>query len=500
MSVPREPLRSIVVVGDGQLGALAALGLKKALPTASVTVVATPVDPANMADRAPSALPFTNQLHDKLGIDEEGILRRAGGSHRLITRFIGWGAAPAGSDQVQHGALTYGMTNDPSLKARFAKEWGGGSRSGTERGPLGEEFAGSLAEVLVHQRRFGIPPAGTPTPLAEVDYCLRWNPYAYRQLIIEAATKAGVEYLAAPILGAEPDGQGGLARIKVDGHPVLEADLFLDCSGPAAILRASLDEPEAEDWSDYLPIRKLAYAKPNQPIIELEDRVSLLEPAGWASEFAGRNALQAMLALPAEVGDAQIEAMLGAVPSELIMISPGARTKPWMGNVIALGDAAAHFEPLGFLNLDLAHRQLDLLIEMLPGRKINPRERNEYNRRSAQMMHAVRDVLGMHYAAPTATQRFGALKQSPALKRLLDQYSRQGRIPFAEESPLVSQELIALLTALGIESAQTPLARESSEVSAETALGEFNAKARSALETVPPYQDWLRSILESDLS
>jgi hypothetical protein len=64
----------------------------------------------------------------------------------------------------------------------------------------------------------------------------------------------------------------------------------------------------------------------------------------------------------------------------------------------------------------------------------------------------------------------------------------------------VSQELIALLTALGIESAQTPLARESSEVSAETALGEFNAKARSALETVPPYQDWLRSILESDLS
>jgi len=155
MSIAREPLNNIVVVGDGQLGALAALGLKKALPTANVTVVATPVDPANMADRAPSALPFTNQLHAKLGVAEEDILSRAGGSHRLITR-----------------------------------------------------------------------------------------------LIIDAAAKAGVQYLAAPILGAEPDGQGGLARMKVEGHPIIEGDLFLDCSGPEAILRSAVDEPEAEDWSD----------------------------------------------------------------------------------------------------------------------------------------------------------------------------------------------------------------------------------------------------------
>lgn len=500
MSIAREPLNSIVVVGDGQLGALSALALKKALPTASVTVIATPVDPANIADRAPSALPFTNQLHYKLGIAEEDILRRAGGSHRLITRFIGWGAAPAEADQIQHGALPYGMTNDPSLKTRFAKEWGGGSRSGTERGASGQDFAGSLAEVLVQQRRFGIAPPGVPTPLGEVDYCLRWNPYAYRQLIIEAAGKAGVQYLAAPILGAEPDGHGGLARIKVDGHPVIEADLFLDCSGPAAILRSGLDEPERDDWGDYLPVRKLAYAKPAQPILELEDRVSLLQPVGWASEFAGRDALQSMLALPAEVGDGDIAAMLGGAPSELVMISPGARTKPWMGNIIALGDAAAHFEPLGFLNLDLAHRQLDLLLEMLPGRAINPRERDEYNRRTAQMMHAVRDVLGAHYAAPVAAQRFGALKQSPALKRLLDQYSRQGRIPFAEESPFVSQELTALLAALGMSSVLAPLAREGSGASSEAALASFNAKAQSALQTTPPYDEWMRAILQGGAS
>ena len=499
MSDAREPLRSVIVAGDGQLGALAALALKKSLPNASVTVISTPVDPANMADRAPSALPFTNRLHDRLGIEEEDILRRAAGSHRLVTRLIAWGhpdEGGEGSKQVQHGAMPYGMTTDPSLKSRFAQEWGGGSRSGTEREPSHREFAGSLAEVLAAQRRFGVAPAGVQTPLDEIDYCLRWNPFAYRGLVIEAAAKLGIQHRDASVLSTEPNGLGGLAGVRVETGETLKADLFVDCSGPAAVLRTGIEDSAREDWGAYLPIRKLAYAQPAQPILALEDRFSLPQPTGWLGEMAGRDALQSMLALPAETSDAQIKAMLGAEPSELVTISPGASRMPWAGNVIALGDAAAQFEPLGFLNLDLAHRQLELLVEMLPGRAINPRERDEYNRRSALMMDAVRDVLGMHYAAPSAAQRFGELKQSLNLTRLLDQYNRKGRIPFSEEAPFVSQEITALLTALGMPSALTPLAREGNAQAAEGARAEFGAKVRAAVESAPPYEDWLRAVLQ----
>ena len=499
MSDAREPLSSIIVAGDGQLGALSALALKKTLPSANVTVLSTPVDPANLADRAPSALPFTNRLHDKLGIEEEAILRRAAGSHRLVTRLIAWGHHTAdgqGAEQIQHGAMPYGMTQDPSLKSRFAQEWGGGSRSGMERQQTGLEFAGSLAEVLAAQRRFGVPPPGVHTPIDEIDYCLRWNPFAYRGLIIEAAAKAGVEHKQTSRLLPEPDGNGGIASVRMDDGEVLHADLFVDCSGPAAVLRTDIGDAAFEDWSEYLPIRKLAYAKPARPILALEDRLSLPQPTGWLGEFAGRDALQSMLALPGDTSEAQIIAMLGAEPSELVAISPGARKTPWTGNVIALGDAAARFEPLGFLNLDLAHRQLELLVELLPGRAINPRERDEYNRRSRLMMDGVRDALGLHYAAPSAIQRFGKCRQSSNLERLIDQYVRKGRVPFCEESPFLSQELMALLAALGITSALTPLAREDGTMAADAARSEFNAKVRSALETAPPYEEWLQSILQ----
>lgn len=503
MSKAREPLTDIIVAGDGQLGILSALALKKALPIANVTVLSTQVDPANLTDRAPTALPFTNRLHDQLGIEEEDILRRAAGSHRLVTRLIGWGQpVPDGqaAEQVQHGAMPYGMTNDPSLKSRFAQEWGGGSRSGTLGQLSRREFAGSLAEVLAMQKRFGIPSLGVQTPIDEVDYCLRWNPFAYRQLIIEIAANAGVQHRKETIFWPEPDGQGGLASVRIESGETLRADLFVDCSGPQALLRSAIGELAHKDWSDYLPISKLAYAKPAQPILALEDRFSLPQPTGWLGELASRDALQSVLALPDEASDAQIVAMLGAEPSELVAISPGAGIDPWAGNVIALGDAAAQFEPLGFLNLDLAHRQLDLLVELLPGRVVNPRERDEYNRRSSLMMDAIRDVLGLHYAAPSAVQRFGKLRQSSALERLIDQYTRKGRVGLSEESPFVSQELVALMAALGISSALAPIAREDDAKAAEIARSEFNAKVRSAIEIVPPYEDWLRSVVQPNLS
>ena len=60
MSAARELPRRVVVAGAGQVGALTAIALRRALPQSEVLVVGTPPDPAAFADRAPTALPFTN--------------------------------------------------------------------------------------------------------------------------------------------------------------------------------------------------------------------------------------------------------------------------------------------------------------------------------------------------------------------------------------------------------------------------------------------------------
>jgi tryptophan halogenase len=483
MNAPRELPHRVVVAGDGQLGVLAAIALRRALPSSEVVVIGTPPDPAALADHASTALPFTNRLHDSLGIEEDMLVREAGASHRLVVRYRGWGG------EGQQGVAAYGAAIDPQLKTRFARDWGGGPRNASTEAP-----PGSLGEVLASEGRF-LPPSGEPnSPLADLDYALRWNPPAYRTLLIGVAQDLGVQHRPGAIGGVEPDGAGGIAALAVDGAGRIEADLFIDCTGPRASLLSQLPDAAWIRWNAHLPIHALLLGKPDNPMVVLEDRVDLVG-GGWLSQLAGRDGRQAVLALAEGVSQQAAVAALTAEPLGFVPLDQGRAVSPWLGNVVALGDAAAHFEPLGWLNLDLAHRQLALLLELLPGARPDPRERAEFNRRVGLMADRVLDVLGAHYAAPAAAAHFGELARTPELELALDQYRRRGRLPFQEEAPFAVQEWSALLHALGHAEGQGALARAADPREAEAARGAFAAKAKAALQAAPPYGTWLSHIL-----
>lgn len=484
MSEARELPRRVVVAGDGQLGVLAAIAIKRALPSCELLVIGTRPDPAALADRAPTSLPFTNKLHDRLGIDEERLVREAGASHRLVVRYRAWGAAG------QEGTAPYGAATDPRLRTGFARAWGIGPRNETAAAP-----PGSLAEVLAAEGCFQPPSGAAATAIAELDYALRWNVAAYRDLLVGEAQRLGVRHTRGAVGELQPDTNGGIATLQIDGMGAVEADLFVDCTGPGAALLSQLPRYARDDWSIALPIRALVFAPPGEPMLALEDRITLSQ-VGWLSELAGRDGRQAVLAM---IEGTTRDAAYAALPVErmdVVPITPGRVAEAWLGNVVALGDAAAQFEPLSWLNLDLAHRQLALLLELLPGRQVQPRERAEFNRRTGLMADRVRDILGAHYAAPAAGH-LGTLGQSPELARALDQYTRRGRLPFSEEAPLLAQEHAALLHALGHKRGQNALTFAADDREAEQAAAAFAVQAQNALRVIPPYSAWMAETLRS---
>ncbi len=488
MSDSRERLRRICIAGSGQVAVIAALALKRTVPDVDVVVLGLPGDPAAYADRAATALPYSNKLHDRLGLTEQAIIQRAGGSHRLLMRYFGWGA------EGQAGAMPYGAQLDAQWRTRFANEWGGGPRNASGKRP-----AGSLAEVLADAGRFAVPPGDMPTPLDDLDYALRWNMPAYRALMADVAQQLGVTYLAGEIAALEPDGQGGIAAIAVAQQGQIqgkiEAGLFVDCSGPAAHLLSALPGARRIDWSSFLPALRMLHAKPQQGMLALEDRVSLL-PEGWLVEFAGADGLQVTLGLAESISEEAALRALGAEPSEMVTLAAGCARDAWAGNVVALGDAAASFEPLGHLNLDLAHRQLGLLLEMLPGRTIEPLERAEFNRRATLMAQQVRDTLATHYSAPRARKVFGEKPLPESLLHVLDQFTRRGRLPFRDEAALLNQEYIALLGALGFPAGVTPQALSQNPREAQAARATFEAQAQAALQFAPPYQQFMAQMMQ----
>lgn len=487
MSEARELPRRVVVAGAGQVGALAAIAVRRALPHSEVLVVGTPADPAAFAERAPTALPFTNRLHDRLGIAEERLVREAGASHRLVVRYRGWGG------EGRQGVAPYGAAIDPRLKTRFAREWAGGPRNASTAAP-----AGSLGEVLAAEGRFQPPAVEADSPLAELDYALRWNPAAYRDLLVREAQRLGVHYAEGAITAIKLREGGGIDAIGVGGASEgIDADLYLDCTGPQAALLSQLPEARWRSWQSALPIRGVQYGRPGAPALDLEDRLTV-NAVGWLSQLAGRDGLQTALAMVEGTTEAAARAALGTDLADLVALDPGRTEQPWIGNVVALGDAAATFEPLSWLNLDLAHRQLALLLELLPGRDPDPRERAEFNRRAGLMADRVCDLLGAHYAAPGAAHLAtpaGPLARSAELALALDQYTRRGRLPFFEEMPLAVQESSALLDALGHSSGIGALSLAADAREGEAAQRAFAAKANAALGVVPPYGVWLRQVL-----
>lgn len=482
MSEAREPLRRIVVAGSGQVGSITAIALKRALPSCEVTVIGIPPSPNAFADTATTALPFTNKLHDRLGIHESQIIAQAGGSHRLITRYFGWSGAGS------HGAMSYGAPSDPAMQTGFARDWGGGPKGATSA-PASKP----VAEALADAGRFAKPPEDRETPLSDVDYALRWNGPAYRQILVALAQRLGVRHLECDIAGVELDEDGSIAKLVQDGHAPLQADLFVDCGGPDAPLLSGMPGYAIDDWSPVLPTRRIHYAQPATPMLALEDRITLL-PDGWLIEQAGRDGLQAILGCGAETSDEAATRALGSVPMLSVDVVPARCRKAWIGNVVALGDASAKFEPLAGLSLDLAHRQLALLLEMLPGQTIEPTERAEFNRRAALMMDGFRDILAIHYSASQASETF-ASEQPEAVARAIDQFTRRGRLPFQEESPLLAFEIMGLLGALGFPAGTPPQFSAMDSRQVEAMQRNAAQKADAALEFAPPYQQWMAQIL-----
>ncbi|HEY6817375.1 MAG TPA: tryptophan 7-halogenase, partial [Croceibacterium sp.] len=278
MSAARELPQRVAVLGDGQVGALAAIALRRALPRSEVVVVGTPPDPAAFADRAATALPFTNRLHDRLGISEEQLVREAGASHRLVVRYSGWGGSG------HEGVAPYGAVIDPKLKTRFAREWAGGPRNAsTARQP------GSLGEVLAAEGRFQPPSVEPNSPLAEIDYALRWNPAAYRDVLVREAQRLGVRHVQGAVTAIALRDDGRIDMIQVGGRDEgLQADLYVDCTGFRSVLLSRLPEARWQSWQRFLPIRGLQLGRPGPTALGLEDRVALA-PVGWRSQLAGRD-------------------------------------------------------------------------------------------------------------------------------------------------------------------------------------------------------------------
>ena len=438
------PVASVAIAGGGLTAWSAAAALRRRIPTLEVTLVHAPAERNALADRVISTLPSIHDFHSDLGLTDEDTITRAASGLRLGSLFSDW------VENLPDYVHAYGPYGTSLGGVAFHQLWLRERRRCAL--PQFDHFSAS-AEMA---RADAIPKGSTLNIRAGLQLTIE----RYFQMMRAFALHLGVREVAGPILEVElcPD-RAMIEGLRLEGGARITADLFLDCSGPAAFLRSKL-RSDFTDWSHWLLCDRMMIGEgpPNGQVQTLDRTTAFASGWQWLSSSPERSS-SGVAYSSAHARDDEVETELAGLgfeaKGEAITLHQGRWGDLWVGNCVAIGDAAVLIEPLEWTNLHLAHSQIDRVVTMMPGADCAPIELIEFNRQSASEADRVRDFLCLHYVCSRRAEPFWkdarSIEPPDSLAHTLSLFSERGRLPYYEEETFSRDSWLAVMLGQGLE-------------------------------------------------
>ncbi len=446
-----QPVRHVAVVGRDAAAWIVALGLTRAFGPVGVTVSVVELPSWLSAADAYVALPSLAALHDLLGLPEATLLKACRGVPVLGQRFVDWSPTLPpflhGYD-VQRPAI-----NDVDFLQFWVKARGEGLNVALE------DF--SLAAAAAKQGRVGgkgnggdgSAPAG-----ASPGYHL--DARGYVRLLRTGAVQAGMTVRTGTIGAVERRGEA-ITAVVLDGGERVEADLFVDATGAEAALIGGAPGDRIESWGRWFGSdRQLAASLPIRRPLPAFGQVAAFEQ-GWIGlhPLQDRTAMVAVYAGEGRSDDefvARLSATIGAELRDPVVTSasPGGRTRPWIGNCVAVGEAATTLEPLDAVRLHMIQVALSNLIALWPVDTDMALEAAAYNRAVGAQVAHMRDFQIAHYRLNGRTEPFWARARAatgPAdLDARLSLFAANGQMPTFDDEAFLLQSWTASFVGHGV--------------------------------------------------
>lgn len=432
-------------------------------------MVATPPDPAALADRLPGTLPAIRSFHALMGLDERVLVAQGIATHRIGTRFDNW---PGTGGSWIHATGEYGLDGDT---VPFHQLWARARNSGTAL-PFDHY---SMAARLAAAGKFVHPAPDSTVPLGSFEYALRLDPVRYRELLAGMLPALQVERRDGQVCGIERGVDGTVAAVVLDNGDRITADLYLDCAGPGSALATRLPA-DFEDWSAWIPAMRLQFRSAPVPAASSCDVFSAtLDGWRWTAPLADK----------AFIVTAQLPETAGL--GEDTALRPGRRREPWVRNVLVIGDGAIAIDPIGQLNLHLAQTAIVRALSLLPGRDCHRLELSEYNRQTAQQALRIRDFVALHYL-PWHRGEGSAVELPESLALTLDQFRTRGRLPYFEGETFDRHGWLATLFGLGITAQHLdPASLAVDEMAAQAGMARLAETLSALTGAAPSYCEYL---------
>lgn len=403
-----EAVRSVLIVGGGSSGWMAAAALATALgsaPSGRVKITLVESDKIATVGVGEATIPPIQKFNRFLKLDERQFLKDTHGTFKLGIEFQNWARQ---GDRYLHQFGAVGREMDALVKLHHWWLMGRLADTGAQGAsdyPQWQEMFVSHAAAKAN--RFAHPGQKKRELHNRYTYAYHFDALLYAQHLRGLAEARGVIRREGRIISVSRNGESGnIDSVALDNGESLEADLFIDCSGFRSLLLGEAMAEEWEDWSHWIPSDRaiaIATERPAGPLAPYTQGIAHSVGWQWRIPLQHRTGNGHVYSSGFSSDDEAEKRLFGALDGRpigeprLIKFATGRRRNSWTGNVVGLGLSTGFLEPLESTSLHFVQSAIERLIDHFPSRHMDAPLRDRFNHLSRGEWEGVRDFIIAHY-------------------------------------------------------------------------------------------------------
>jgi tryptophan halogenase len=300
--------------------------------------------------------------------------------------------------------------------------------------------------------------------------------------------------ISASISEVECD-EDAITALHLSDGQVRTADLYVDCSGPQALLLSRLRAA----FSGRRRLRAVMSSAAADGVGAPYRTLTACE-FGWQADTPLQRSM-ARLTVFAPESETQALLAHGEPPERAAEATLGRRDQAWVGNCVAIGHAAGVVEPLSHAPMLLLQRDIERLLSLIPLARDMSVESREFNRQSAEdYTHAEIFNRALFETRPVAdTPYWRAAREEPMHEKLalkIAQFENRGLLVAFDLEPFNAEDWAIVHHGMGRRPARHDRVADGAP---QTEVQQFLTTLRRDIEnlakTMPTHNDYMAGLI-----
>ena len=484
-----QPVRRVVIAGGGTAGWMVAAGLSKCLGR-QVDIRLVESEEIGTVGVGEATIPTLHLMHEILDLDEKEFIQATQATFKLGISFENW------RNVGEHYFHSFGKTGKGHWTAGFHHFW----LEGRERG-LASDYGDYCLELrAAMDNRFALLPDNG------INYAYHFDATLYGQYLRRMAEAMGVQRIEGKIAKVHTAADSGfITGLQLADGPLIEGDLFIDCTGMRSLLLGETLGVPYESWSHWLPCDSALAVQTTLVGDPVPYTRSIAHPWGWQWRIPLQHRVgNGVVFSSRHISDDEAKAALlanvqGEVlrPPRVIKFTPGQREQVWTKNCVAIGLSSGFLEPLESTSIHLIQKGMTRLVELFPTDGIRQSDIDEYNLQTRDAIEVIRDFIILHYHV---TNRDDSafwrdcrdMDVPPLLKHRIQHFRDTARIMLRQGELFAENSWVQVMMGQGITPASHhPITRNMDNRNLADFLGEIRKETARTLMKLPKHQQFI---------